>query len=76
VFAGVTPEKEVIHMQYFKIVRAWEVKAENEAEAFRLVATDQQKYLKSESVTRTEYKKPQPKATGLVDEVMKQVLGS
>jgi hypothetical protein len=62
-------------MQYFKIVRIWKVKAENEAEAFRLVTADQTKYLDTESVERTEYKRPQHQAPGLMNAAMKQVLG-
>ena len=49
-------------MKYFKITRTWSVKADDEAEAFRLVAADPTKYLESEAVTRTEYKRPKPEA--------------
>ncbi len=48
-------------MKYFKITKTWAVKAESEAEAVKLVAADPAKYLDSETVTRTEYKKPQQK---------------
>ena len=48
-------------MKYFKITRSWVVKAEDEAEAFKLVAANPTEYLDSETVTRTEYKKPQQK---------------
>ena len=52
-------------MKYFKITKTWAVKAEAEAEAIKLIAADPVEYLDSETVTRTEYKKPQPK-TGCV----------
>ena len=39
-------------MKYFKITRSWVVKAEDEAEAFKLVASDQSKYLDTETVTQ------------------------
>jgi hypothetical protein len=48
-------------MKYFKITKTWAVKAESETEAFKLVAAEPAKYLDSETVTRTEYKKPQQK---------------
>jgi hypothetical protein len=66
---------EVMSMKYFKITRSWVVKAEDEAEAFKLVASDQSKYLDSETVTRTEYKKPQQK-TGWGQTLKEQVLGT
>ena len=47
-------------MKYFKITRTWSVKAADEAEAIHLVATDPDKYLESETVTRTEYKSEAP----------------
>jgi len=62
-------------MKYFKITRSWVVKAEDEAEAFKLVASDQSKYLVMETVTRTEYKKPQQK-TGWSQALKDQVLGA
>jgi len=62
-------------MKYFKITRSWVVKAEDEAEAFKLVASDQSKYLDSETVTRTEYKKPQQN-TGWGQTLKDQVLGT
>jgi len=61
-------------MKYFKITRTWVVKAEDETEAFKLVASDPSKYLDTESVTRTEYKRPQPK-TGWGQAIKEQVLG-
>ena len=45
------------------------------SEAFKLVATNPSEYLESETVTRTEYKKPQPK-TGWSHAIKEQVLGS
>ena len=62
-------------MKYFKITRSWVVKAEDEAEAFKLVAANPTEYLDSETVTRTEYKKPQQK-TGWSQAFKDQVLGS
>jgi hypothetical protein len=62
-------------MKYFKITKTWAVKAESEAEAFKLVAAEPAKYLDSETVTRTEYKRPQPK-TGWGSAVKDQLLGS
>ncbi|HYT43375.1 MAG TPA: hypothetical protein VEP90_13640, partial [Methylomirabilota bacterium] len=66
---------EVMSMKFFKITRSWVVKAEDEAEAFKLVASDQSKYLDTETVTRTEYKKPQQK-TGWGQALKDQVLGA
>jgi len=62
-------------MKYFKITRTWVVKAEDETEAFKLVSSNPSKYLDSETVTRTEYKKPQPK-TGWGQTLKNQLLGS
>ena len=63
------------HLKYFKITKTWAVKAESEAEAIKLIAADPVTYLDSETVTRTEYKKPQPK-TGWGNAVKEQLLGS
>jgi hypothetical protein len=60
---------------YFKITKTWAVKAESEAEAIKLIAADPVKYLDSETVTRTEYKKPQPKF-GWGNAVKDQLLGA
>ncbi|MGZ3618135.1 MAG: hypothetical protein ACXWOL_15660 [Ktedonobacteraceae bacterium] len=60
-------------MKYFKITRSWVVKAEDEAEAFKLVAANPTEYLDSETVTRTEYKKTQQKTVwgqALKDQVL------
>ncbi len=62
-------------MKYFKITRTWVVKAEDEPEAFRLVAADPNKYLDSESVTRTEYKKSRQTAS-FGQAIVNQLTGS
>jgi len=62
-------------VKYFKITKTWAVKAESEAEAITLVASAPEKYLDSETVTRTEYKRPQQK-TGWVNGFRDQLLGS
>ena len=62
-------------MKYFKITKTWAVKAESEAEAVKLIAADPAKYLDSETVTRTEYKRPEPKA-GWGNAIKGQLLGS
>ncbi len=62
-------------MKYFKITRSWVVKAEDEAEAFKLVAANPTEYLDTETVTRTEYRKPQQK-TGWGQALKDQVLGA
>jgi len=62
-------------VKYFKITKTWAVKAESEAEAIKLIAAERLKYLDSETVTRTEYKRPQPK-TGWGSAVKEQLLGS
>jgi hypothetical protein len=62
-------------VKYFKITKTWAVKAESEAEAVKLVAADPAKYLDSETVTRTEYKKPQLK-TGWGNAIKEQLVGS
>ncbi len=62
-------------MKYFKITKTWAVKAESEAEAVKLIAAEPGKYLDSETVTRTEYKKPQQK-TGWGHAIKEQLLYS
>jgi hypothetical protein len=62
-------------VKYFKITKTCAVKAESEAEAIKLIAAEPLKYLDSETVTRTEYKRPQPK-TGWGTAVTEQLLGS
>jgi hypothetical protein len=66
---------EVSHLKYFKITKTWAVKAESESEAIKLVVAEPEKYLDSETVTRTEYKKPQQQ-TGWGTAIRNQVLGS
>lgn len=62
-------------MKYFKITKTWAVKAESETEAIKLVAAEPEKYLDAETVTRTEYKRPQLK-TGWGNAIKDQLLGS
>ena len=62
-------------MKYFKITKTWAVKAESESEAIKLVAAEPMKYLDSETVTRTEYKKSQQQ-TGWGTAIKDQVLGT
>jgi hypothetical protein len=62
-------------MQYFKITKTWAIKAESEAEAIKLVAAEPEKYLDSETVTRTEYKRSRAK-TGWGNAVKEQLMGS
>ena len=62
-------------MKYFKITKSWAVKAESEAEALKLVVADPDKYLDAETVTRTEYKRPQQKAGGWKNGFKNQLLG-
>jgi hypothetical protein len=67
---------EVSHLKYFKITKSWSVKAETEDEAIKQVAKDPGHYLESETVTRTEYKKPQQKAGGWANGFKDQLLGA
>jgi hypothetical protein len=60
---------------YFKITKTWAVKAYDEIQAFKLIATEPGRHLESETVTRTEYKKPQPK-TGWGQAIKNQLLYS
>ena len=62
-------------MKYFKITKTWAVKAESETEAINLVKASPDDYLDSETVTRTEYKRPQRK-TGWGNAVKEQLLGA
>jgi hypothetical protein len=62
-------------MKYFKITKTWAVKAESETEAIKLVVAEPEKYLDSETVTRTEYKRPQ-RQTGWGQTIKNQVLGT
>jgi hypothetical protein len=62
-------------MKYFKITKTWAVKAASETEAIKLVAAEPDKYLDSEQVVRTEYRRPQQQ-TGWGTAIRNQVLGS
>ena len=46
-----------------------------EADAIKLVAAEPEKYLDSETVTRTEHKRPQQKAVGWKNGFKNQLLG-
>ena len=68
-------------MKYFKFTKTYLVKVkdeESEADAIRLIAAEPQKYLDSETVTRTEYRqRPQQKSgNGWVTAAKDQLLGS
>jgi hypothetical protein len=63
-------------MKYFKITKTWSVKAETEDEAIKQVVQNPGQYLESETVTRTEYKKPQQKTGGWAYVFRQQLLGS
>lgn len=68
---------EVSHLKYFKITKTWAVKAESEADALKLVVAEPEKYLDSETVTRTEYKRSRQQAgTGWGSAVKEQLIGS
>jgi hypothetical protein len=62
-------------VKYFKITKTWAVKAESEAEAIKQIAAHPEDYLDSETVTRTEYKKPQQQ-TGWGTAIKNQVFGT
>ena len=75
--AGALPlREEVVYVKYFKITKTWSVKAETEEEAIRQVAQNPGQYIESETVTRTEYKKPQQKTGGWANGFKSQLLGS
>ena len=66
-------------MKYFKFTKSWVVQVEDkddEPEARKLIAADQEKYLESETVTRTEYKKRKQQANGWGTAVKHQLFGS
>ena len=63
------------HLKYFKITKSWSVKADSEEEAIKQVAADPGQYLESETVTRTDYKKPQQKTGGWTNGFKSQLLG-
>jgi hypothetical protein len=66
---------EVSRLKYFKITKSWSIKALSEEEAIKQVAQNPGQYLEQESVTRTEYKKPQQKAGGWANGFKSQILG-
>ena len=69
---------EVSHLKYIKITKSWVVKVEDtatEADAIKVIAANPDNYLDSETVTRTEYKKPQQKA-GWANGFKNQLLGA
>jgi hypothetical protein len=63
-------------VKYFKITKTWAVKAESETEAIKLVAAAPEKYLDSETATRTEYKRPQQKTGSWANGFKDQLLGA
>ena len=66
-------------MKYFEFTKKWVVQVDDkdeEPEARKLIAADQEKYLKSETVTRTEYKKPKQQTDGWGTAVKSQLFGS
>jgi hypothetical protein len=69
-----TLRRRWIYVKYFKITKTWSVKAETEEEAIKQVAQNPGQYLESETVTRTEYKRPQQKA-GWANGFKSQLLG-
>jgi len=77
--AGEFPlREEVVRVKYFKFTKNWVVKVEDdatEADATKLVVANPDKYLDSETVTRTEYKKPLQKAGGWKNGFKNQILG-
>jgi len=68
-------ERMVSHLKYFKIIKSWSIKAESEEEAIKQVAADPAQYLESETVTRTDYKRPQQKTGGWANGFKSQLLG-
>jgi hypothetical protein len=65
-------------VKYFKITKTWVVKVEDtasEADAIKLVVANPDKYLDSETVSRTEYKKPQQNTGGWKNGFRQQLLG-
>jgi hypothetical protein len=65
----------VVRVKYFKITKTWSVRAESEEDAIKQIAADPGHYLETESVTRTEQKKPQEKANGWANGFRQQLLG-
>ena len=67
-------------MKYFKFAKTYLVKVkdeESEADAIKLIDAEPQKYLDSETVTRTEYRqRPQQKSGGWATAAKDQLLGT
>ena len=66
-------------MKYFKFTKNWVVQVEDkddEPQAKKLIAADPEKYLESETVTRTEYKKRKQQTDGWGTAVKHQLFGS
>jgi hypothetical protein len=69
-------------VKYFDITKKWRVKVkdeESEADAIKLIAAEPQKYLDSETVTRTEYRQrpqQQKSGNGWVTAAKDQLLGT
>ena len=62
-------------MKYFKITKSWSIKVWSEEVAIMQVAADPAQNLESETVSRTDYKKPQQKAGGWANGFKSQILG-
>ena len=65
-------------MKYFKFTKSWVVQVDDkddEPEAKKLIAADPEKYLETETVTRTEYKKTK-QTGGWGTAVKDQLLGT
>jgi hypothetical protein len=67
-----------VSVTYIKIQKNWVVKGvDKEEEAIKLIAADPEKYLDSQSVTRTEYKRPQQQSgNGWIKATKDQLLGT
>ena len=66
-------------MKYFEFTKKWLVKVpdeESEEAAKKLIAADPDKYLKSETVIRTEYRQKPQQRTGWGTAVKDQLLGA
>ena len=68
-----------IPVKYFKFTKSWVVQVEDkddELEAKKLIAADPEKYLETETVTRTEVKKRKQQTDGWGTAVKSQLFGS
>jgi hypothetical protein len=66
-------------VKYFKFTKSWVVQVDDkddEPEAKKLIAADPEKYLETETVTRTEYKKRKQQTDGWGTAVKSQLFGS